>query len=182
MSWSRLTAVCIFLLGGWAATTAASAQTFEERWSPIPKAHAEPAPAPAQTNPQSDPAAVAEPPAAQAGPDQSPRAEAKPPAAGRSDHRRVFTGKASYYGYRGGKTASGRPFDRNLLTAAHRSLPFGTRLRVTDVATNKSVEVVITDRGPASRKRVLDLSLGAATVLDIGSRGVIRVRAEIIGG
>jgi rare lipoprotein A len=105
-----------------------------------------------------------------------------PPAAHRPAHRRVITGKASYYRYQRGKTASGQPFDRNLLTAAHRSLPFGTRLRVTDVATNKSVEVVVTDRGPASRGRVLDLSLGAARALDIGSRGVIRVRAEIIGG
>jgi rare lipoprotein A len=61
-------------------------------------------------------------------------------------------------------------------------LPFGTRLRVTDIETNKSVEVVITDRGPFSRKRVLDLSLAAARALDIGSRGVIRVRAEIISG
>ena len=182
MSRSRLTAICIFVLGGWAAANVASAQTFEERWSPIPKAHAEPAPAPAQTSPQHEPDTVDEPPVDQAGTREPPRADAKPPPAGRPAHRRAFTGRASYYRYSGRSTASGRPFDPNLLTAAHKSLPFGTRLRVTDIETNKSVEVVITDRGPFSRKRVLDLSLAAARALDIGNRGVIRVRAEIVSG
>jgi rare lipoprotein A len=73
------------------------------------------------------------------------------------------------------------PYRRDALTAAHRTLAFGTRVRVTDVKTKKSVEVVVTDRGPAIRKRVLDLSLGAAQVLGIGGRGVIQVRAEVIG-
>lgn len=182
MSWSRFTAIWILLLGNWAATNAALAQTFEERWSPIPKAHAEPGPAPPQANPQRDPDAVSEPPVDQMRPAELPRADATPPSASRRAHRRVFTGRASYYRYHGGRTASGRPFNPNLLTAAHRSLPFGTRVRVTDIETNKSVEVVITDRGPVSRKRVLDLSLGAARALDVGSRGVIRVRAEIISG
>jgi peptidoglycan lytic transglycosylase len=94
----------------------------------------------------------------------------------------VFTGRASYYAYHGGKTASGQPFSPDALTAAHRTLPFGTRVRVTNIKTKKSVVVVITDRGPFSRKRVLDLSLGAARALDIGNRGVIPVRAEIISG
>ena len=179
---SCLTTVCFFVLGGWAATNVASAQTFEDRWSPIPKAHAEPAPAPTQTIPQHEPDSAAEAPADQARAPEPPRAEVKTSRAGRPPHHRVFTGRASYYRYSGGRTASGQPYDRNLLTAAHRSLPFGTRLRVTDVETQKSVEVVITDRGPVSRKRVLDLSLGAANALDIGSRGVIRVRAEIVNG
>jgi hypothetical protein len=61
---------------------------------------------------------------------------------------RVFSGKASFYSYKTGKTASGPHFDRNLPTAAHRSLPFGTKVRVTDLATSRSVVVVITDRGP----------------------------------
>jgi rare lipoprotein A len=68
------------------------------------------------------------------------------------------------------------------LTAAHRTLPFGTRVRVTDIKTQKSVEVTITDRGPASRGRVIDLSLGAAKVLGIGNRGVIQVRGELVSG
>src|SRR5947209_16164385 len=75
---------------------------------------------------------------------------------------RVFSGKASYYSYRTGKTASGSLFDRNLPTAAHRSLPFGTRVRVTDLATSKSVVVRITDHGPTVRGRVMDIPLGGA--------------------
>jgi rare lipoprotein A len=67
-----------------------------------------------------------------------------------------------------------------MLTAAHRSLPFGTKVRVTDVATNKSVVVRITDRGPRARDRVLDLSLGAARSLGIMDRGVVQVRAEVL--
>jgi len=94
----------------------------------------------------------------------------------------VFVGRASYYAYRGGRTASGQSFNAQALTAAHRTLPFGTLVRVTDLKTSKSVEVVITDRGPALRSRVLDLSYGAAKALGIGSRGVIQVRAEVISG
>jgi rare lipoprotein A len=89
-------------------------------------------------------------------------------------------GKASYYSYRTGKTASGSSFNRNLPTAAHRSLPFGTRVRVTDVATSKSVVLVITDRGPMLPGRVLDLSLSAARTLGITDRGVVRIRAEVL--
>ena len=64
--------------------------------------------------------------------------------------------------------------------SAHRSLPFGTRVRVTDLATNRSVVVVITDRGPSVRDRVLDLSLGAARTLGMTDRGVAQVRAEVL--
>jgi rare lipoprotein A len=67
-----------------------------------------------------------------------------------------------------------------LPTAAHRSLPFGTKVRVTDLATNKSVVVVITDRGPKVRDRVLDLSLAAARGLGITARGVAQVRVEAL--
>jgi rare lipoprotein A len=97
-----------------------------------------------------------------------------------ASHHDVFSGKASFYSYRAGKTASGETFDRDLATAAHRSLPFGTKVRVTDVATNKSVVVEITDRGPHVADRVLDLSQGAARALGIGDRGVIEVRAEVL--
>jgi rare lipoprotein A len=151
---------------------AVSAQSFDERWSIIPKAHAEPAPvAPGQTEqvPQTQPPIGGE-----------PTRGSKNRSATRS-FKRVFSGKASYYSYRTGKTASGSLFDRNLLTAAHRSLPFGTRVRVTDLATSKSVVVRITDRGPMVRNRVLDLSLGAARSLGITDRGVAQVRAEVLG-
>jgi len=94
--------------------------------------------------------------------------------------RGVIVGKASFYAYAGGKTASGKLFHRAELTAASRSLPFGTRLRVTDLKTKKSVDVTVTDRGPASKHLILDLSLGAAERLGIASRGIIEVRAEVI--
>src|SRR5262249_50225034 len=144
-----LAAISISVLVNCGATGVTSAQTFEERWSPIPKAHAEPSPSPpanSQENPNEPPASkwpVTEPPRAEA-----PKSTSKPASRGRRAARRVFTGRASYYAYRGGKTASGRPFSPYALTAAHRTLPFGTRVRVTNIKTNKSVVVVITDRGP----------------------------------
>jgi len=149
----------------------AAAQSFDERWSIIPKAHAEPAPeAPGQTKQDLH----AQPPVG-----EEPTRGSEDRSAHRSFNR-VFSGKASYYSYSRGKTASGSSFDRNLPTAAHRSLPFGTRVRVTDPATSKSVVVRITDRGPWVRGRVLDLSLGAARSLGITDRGVAQVRAEVL--
>jgi rare lipoprotein A len=94
--------------------------------------------------------------------------------------RRAFSGKASFYSYPNGKTASGGTFDRHSMTAAHRSLPFGTRVRVTDLASSKSVVVRIVDRGPWIRGRVLDLSLGAARTLGITDRGVAQVHVEVL--
>ena len=76
--------------------------------------------------------------------------------------------------------ASGATFNRDAMTAAHRSLPFGTRVRVTDPASTKSVVVRITDRGPRIRQRVLDLSFGAARTLGITNRGVAKVRVEVL--
>jgi rare lipoprotein A len=90
-----------------------------------------------------------------------------------------FSGMASYYGNESGsKTASGQRFNQNALTAAHRSLPFGTKLRVTRGA--RSVVVTINDRGPFIRGRVLDLSTAAARAVGLTSAGVGRVTAEVI--
>ena len=94
---------------------------------------------------------------------------------------KAFVGKASFYAYEGGKTASGKPFRRSEFTAASRTLPFGTRLKVTDLQTDKSVHVTVTDRGPSKQAIMLDLSLGAAQQLGLdGRRGIATVRAEII--
>jgi len=88
-----------------------------------------------------------------------------------------FSGMASYYGNESGsRTASGQRFNQNAMTAAHRSLPFGTKLRVTHG--DRSVVVTINDRGPFVRGRVLDLSTGAARA--IGLPGVGRVTAEVL--
>ena len=149
----------------------AAAQSFEDRFSIIPKAHAEPSPEPGR---HSEPAPQTQSPLA-----AEPTRGSENRSATRS-FKRAFSGKASYYSYRTGKTASGSSFNRNLPTAAHRSLPFGTRVRVIELANNKSVIVTITDRGPNVPGRVLDLSLNAARTLGITDRGVVQVRAEVL--
>ena len=89
-------------------------------------------------------------------------------------------GQASYYGARhhGNKTASGERFDQNALTAAHRSLPFGSRVQVTNLRNDKTVVVRINDRGPYAKKRIIDLSQKAAEQLDMLRDGVVPVRVE----
>jgi rare lipoprotein A (peptidoglycan hydrolase) len=164
--------VAIATVPAWLAVhvNSAAAQTFNDRWSIIPKAHAEPAPeAPEETKNPIKQLPTGEPTRHPEGSSASPRSS-----------NRVFSGKASYYSYPTGKTASGSSFNRDLLTAAHRNLAFGTRVRVTDLASSRSVVVRITDRGPWVRGRVLDLSLGAARNLGITDRGVARVRAEVL--
>ncbi|MCG2672479.1 lipoprotein [Bradyrhizobium sp. CCBAU 11434] len=92
---------------------------------------------------------------------------------------RSFSGMASYYGNESGsRTASGARFNQNALTAAHRTLPFGTKVRVTHGG--QSVIVTINDRGPFVRGRVLDLSTGAARAIGLTGAGVGRVTAEVV--
>ncbi|HET6838338.1 MAG TPA: septal ring lytic transglycosylase RlpA family protein [Bradyrhizobium sp.] len=92
---------------------------------------------------------------------------------------RSFSGLASYYGSESGsRTASGQRFNQNAMTAAHRTLPFGTKLKVTHG--DRSVVVTINDRGPFVRGRVLDLSTGAARAIGLTSAGVGRVVAEVM--
>jgi rare lipoprotein A len=91
----------------------------------------------------------------------------------------TFSGMASYYGSESGsRTASGQRMNSNALTCAHRSLPFGTKLRVTHGG--RSVVVTVNDRGPFVRGRVLDLSTGAARAIGLTSAGVGRVTAEVV--
>lgn len=90
-----------------------------------------------------------------------------------------FSGMASFYGNESGsRTASGQRFNQNAMTAAHRSLPFGTKVRVTHGGS--SVIVTINDRGPFVRGRVLDLSTGAARAIGLTGAGVGRVTAEVV--
>lgn len=95
---------------------------------------------------------------------------------------RVIYGMASYYGeeFHGRKTANGEIFDMNQLTAAHRTLPFETLCRVTNLENNRSVIVRINDRGPFVKNRVMDLSRAAALKLDGLKSGVFPVKIEII--
>ena len=90
-----------------------------------------------------------------------------------------FSGMASFYGSESGsRTASGQRMNSNAMTAAHRTLPFGTKLRVTHGG--QSVIVTVNDRGPFVRGRVLDLSTGAARAIGLTSAGVGRVTADVI--
>lgn len=173
--------MAIALIPVWVCAPAsfAAAQSFNDRWSIIPKAHAEPAPeepnhAKQDRRERTETRNTSE---RTGGGEATVQPDVR---SGRRSSKRVFSGNASYYSYSGGKTASGLPFNRQSLTAAHRNLPFGTKIRVTDLASNKSVVVRITDRGPWIRGRVLDLSLGAARNLEISEKGVARVRAEVL--
>jgi peptidoglycan lytic transglycosylase len=88
-------------------------------------------------------------------------------------------GLASYYS-EGKSTASGEKFDANELTAAHPTLPFGTRLRVTNTATGKSVTVRVNDRGPYVRGRVVDVSYSAAQALGMVGSGTANVKLDVV--
>lgn len=91
-------------------------------------------------------------------------------------------GSASFYGpgFHGRKTASGEVFNQNALTAAHRTLPFGTKLRVTCTATGRSTIVKVNDRGPYHGNRILDLSVGAAKAIGMVEKGVTNVKYEVL--
>ena len=94
----------------------------------------------------------------------------------------VQVGMASWYGgkHHGGPTASGERFDKNSLTAAHRTLKMGTRVKVIRKKNNRSVVVRINDRGPYSKGRIIDLSEAAARALDMIDDGIAQVRIEVL--
>ena len=100
----------------------------------------------------------------------------------RAQESEIMAGKASWYGrdFHGGPTASGDNYDMYTFTAAHRTLPMGTVVRVPDQDNGKSVMVCVTDRGPFVRGRVIDLSFAAAQQINIENRGVSRVELEVV--
>ena len=90
---------------------------------------------------------------------------------------------ASWYGqkFHGRPTSSGERYDMHGLTAAHKTLVFGTKLRVTNPDTDRSVDVVVNDRGPFIPGRDLDLSYGAAKMIGLAEKGVGRVKVDYLG-
>jgi len=104
-----------------------------------------------------------------------PLAASKPAAATRD----ASYGVASYYEH-GARTASGEKFNARELTAAHRTLPFGTRVRITNIATGRSVTVRVNDRGPFVPGRVIDVSQSAAETLGFVERGVAKVKLDVV--
>ena len=112
-------------------------------------------------------------------------AEAPRPKPSRSAEKKVLArekGIASWYGgkFHGRKTASGERYDMNKLTAAHKTLPFGTRVRVTNLDTGHKVVVRINDRGPFMRGRIIDLSHAAARKVNMIQAGTARVLVEVL--
>lgn len=94
----------------------------------------------------------------------------------------VEYGMASYYGdeFHGKKTASGEIYNKWDYTCAHRKLPFGTKIRVTNMENKKSVIVRVNDRGPFVKNRIVDLSYAAARDIDMIPKGVVKVKIEVI--
>jgi rare lipoprotein A len=93
-------------------------------------------------------------------------------------------GRASWYGrsFQGRRTASGEAFDLNMLTCAHRTLPIGTLLRVTNLGNRRWIMVRVNDRGPVASSRIVDLSYAAARSLGFSGRGNARVRLDPVQG
>ncbi len=118
--------------------------------------------------PAATPAAAA--PAAAAAPEKAASAE-------------LTDGKVAYYGqkFNGRKTASGERFNSSAMTMAHKTLPFGTMVKVTNVKNSKSVTVRVNDRGPSTPDRVGDLSAGAASKIRMVRSGVIDAKLEVVG-
>ena len=96
--------------------------------------------------------------------------------------RKFQVGRASWYGrlFQHKKTASGEPYDMHDFTAAHRTLPLGSWVKVTNLKNDKSVMVRINDRGPVLKSRILDLSYGAAMILGMDGDGIAKVRLDLI--
>jgi rare lipoprotein A len=98
------------------------------------------------------------------------------------ENKTSMKGKASYYAgkFEGRRTSSGEKYRKDSLTAAHKTLPFGTRVRVTNLSNNKVVVVKINDRLPKKSKRIIDLSKAAATELDFIRQGLTMVEIEVL--
>lgn len=120
--------------------------------------------------PPSAPAAIAAPPAA------------PPPSSSATRPGAVERGLVSMYGdgFAGRTTASGVPFDPGALTMAHRTLPFGTRVRVTNLENDRSVDVVVNDRGPFVAGRIADLSEAAARRIGMVADGVVKATLQVL--
>jgi rare lipoprotein A len=105
-----------------------------------------------------------------------------PPAPAETATSKQQRGRISMYGdeFAGRKTASGEPFDPAALTMAHRTLPFGTRVRVTNLENQQSVEVVVNDRGPFISGRIADLSEAAARRIDMVADGVVEALLDVV--
>lgn len=115
-------------------------------------------------------------------PPTPPQGSVQAPQSSREEPLFTQTGLASFYGatQQGNQTADGAKFDRKGFTAAHRTLAFGTIVRVTNIQNGRMVKVAINDRGPEVKDRIIDLSSAAAHVLGMKKHGVVPVRLEVL--
>ena len=115
-------------------------------------------------------------------PAASPNAPSKSTPSARNQGKKAQVGQASWYGkaFHGRPTASGEDYDMFQLTAAHRSLPLGTYVKVTNLRNGKWAVLKVNDRGPYVGNRILDVSYGAAQVLNFRGRGVEKVKVEVV--
>lgn len=116
------------------------------------------------------------------GAESAPAGAARPADPAAAPDRVTQTGRIAYYGrkFAGRRTASGERFDPEAMTMAHRTLPFGTRVRVTNLENGKSVIVRVNDRGPSTQGRIGDVSQAAAEQLEMVQAGVIDARLEVL--
>jgi rare lipoprotein A len=126
--------------------------------------------------------AFAAPPATTPAPSATPPAAAPAPAPAAAPAASEETGLAAVYSdaLNGHRTASGKRYNRNRLTAAHKTLPFGTKVKVTNIKNGKSVELTVTDRGPRQADRILDITPAAAHKLGIPHKGMGQVKLEVV--
>ncbi len=113
---------------------------------------------------------------------ETPAREAEPVRTATGKVLLTLQGVVSYYAndFHGKETSNGETFDMNDLTAAHRTVPFGTKVRVTNLDNNKSVIVRVNDRGPFVEGRIMDLSLAAAKQIDLMKSGTTEARLEVL--
>ncbi|MGL1937121.1 MAG: septal ring lytic transglycosylase RlpA family protein [Fibrobacterales bacterium] len=95
---------------------------------------------------------------------------------------KVYEGEVSYYGpgFHGKLTANGETYDQNAFTCAHKTLPFGTKLRITNLSNNKSIVLRVNDRGPYKHGRIVDLSVAGAKAIGLDVMGVAKARVEVV--
>lgn len=173
-----LLAASALWLGGCAVTAPQAPDASTSPLTPADAAHlGREKPAPAERAERASPPSADAAQASAPSPTSLEPVKASPDEVSAGTAREIGQGLASWYGKRfhGRRTASGEAFNMHALTAAHRTLPFGTRVRVRSLETGREVVVRINDRGPAVRTRVLDISLGAARALGVHHHGVSRV-------
>jgi peptidoglycan lytic transglycosylase len=168
-------ALTAMTLAGCAESIAAdTVASFAERWPEVFADRWATLPAPATTAPAANRALAV--PSIPAAVNKDTRASLAP---AHKQTERASYGLASFY-WQGSRTASGERFDKRELTAAHRTLPFGTRVLVTNLATGRSVTVRVNDRGPFVAGRIIDVSRAAAEELGMVGRGVTKVKLTVV--